>query len=251
MRDADGVEEAAPSPEEAEIVARARDDRRRTQTIRRSVLVAGIALLALVVSLVLAQRSPRQSAQAPPSQPPAAATSRTDDSVPAAALKSDSPPASSPKPTTMPRAQAPSAARRAESPRAVAAARPVPAPEPAEGSALALPDRPAARAPAPRPDVRVDVAQKPSDGAVDYTVRVSRPDGGAVTDADVRLRGIMADGTLVEARLEPAGEPGVYRSLLQFSPRGPRALTLRVARGDGAVELPVREPAASGAPPRP
>jgi hypothetical protein len=51
----------------------------------------------------------------------------------------------------------------------------------------------------------------------------------------------MADGTLVEARLEPA-EPGIYQSFLSFSPRGPRALTLRVARADGVVEVPVADP---------
>ena len=89
-------------------------------------------------------------------------------------------------------------------------------------------------------DVRVEVAQSSNARGVDYTVRVSRRDGEPVRDADVRLRGIMSDGSLVEARLDPASEPGVYRSLVAFSPRGPRGLTVRVARSDGIVEVPVR-----------
>jgi hypothetical protein len=92
----------------------------------------------------------------------------------------------------------------------------------------------------------VEIAQKPFDGAVDYTVRLSRPDGRPVNDADVRLRGVMTDGTLVEAALDPAGEPGVYQSFLTFSARGPRSLTLRVARTDGVVEVPVAPPAGRG-----
>ena len=59
----------------------------------------------------------------------------------------------------------------------------------------------------------------------------------------MRLRGVMTDGTLVEARLEPTAEPGLYHSLLAFSARGPRALTVRVARADGVVEIPVGAPA--------
>jgi cytoskeletal protein RodZ len=95
------------------------------------------------------------------------------------------------------------------------------------------------RAATPRPDVRVQVSQVPSEGAVDFRVRVLQPDGTAVNDADVRLRGVMADGSLVEARLDPAAEPGVYKSFLAFSPRGPRALTLRITRDNGTVEVPV------------
>jgi hypothetical protein len=49
----------------------------------------------------------------------------------------------------------------------------------------------------------------------------------------------MSDGGLVEARLDPGAEPGVYRGLLAFSPHGPRGLTVRVARGGSIVEVPV------------
>jgi len=94
----------------------------------------------------------------------------------------------------------------------------------------------------PGPDVRVEVAQTPTDGAIDYTVRLSRRDGEPVRDADVRLRGVMTDGALVEARLDPGAEPGLYHSLIAFSPRGPRGLTVRVARADGVVEVPVGDP---------
>jgi hypothetical protein len=104
---------------------------------------------------------------------------------------------------------------------------------------------PAAPAAARSPDVRVEVAQKVdrTNSAIDYTVRVSGPDGGPVVDADVRLRGVTTDGVLVEAPLEPAGTPGVYSGLIAFSTRGPRGLTVRVARADRVVEVPVSAPA--------
>ena len=107
--------------------------------------------------------------------------------------------------------------------------------------AIASPPSP----PPPSPDVRVEVAQKVdrSNSAIDYTVRVSAPDGRPVTDADVRLRGVTTDGVLVEAPLEPAGTPGVYSGLIAFSPRGPRGLTVRVGRADRVVEVPVSAPA--------
>jgi hypothetical protein len=103
-----------------------------------------------------------------------------------------------------------------------------------------------ARAASRRPaaaDVRVEVARAHNGAGVDYTVRVSRQDGAPVSGADVRVRGIMSDGGLVEAPLEPGGEPGVYRGLLTFSPRGPRGLTVRVARGGDLVEVPVADSA--------
>jgi hypothetical protein len=87
--------------------------------------------------------------------------------------------------------------------------------------------------------MRVEVAHVANGGSVDYTVRVAWPDGAPMNDADVRVRGIMSDGGLVEARLDPGGEPGVYRGLLAFSPHGPRGLTVRVARGGSIVEVPV------------
>ena len=79
------------------------------------------------------------------------------------------------------------------------------------------------------------------DGAVDYSVKLSRASGEPVRDADVRLRGVMADGLLVETRLDPGDAPGVYRALIAFTARGPRSLTLRIARGDGVTEVPVAD----------
>jgi hypothetical protein len=87
--------------------------------------------------------------------------------------------------------------------------------------------------------MRVEVGHVANGGGVDYTVKVSWPDGAPMDDADVRVRGIMSDGGLVEARLDPGAEPGVYRGLLAFSPHGPRGLTVRVARGGSIVEVPV------------
>jgi len=113
---------------------------------------------------------------------------------------------------------------------------------------------PAAAAPAPAatrrpatPDVRVEVAQKRdgANGAVDYTVRLSNPTGEPVTGADVRLRGVTTDGLVVEAPLEPAGTPGLYHGLVAFSDRGPRGLTLRIARASGVLEVPVSGSAAA------
>jgi hypothetical protein len=55
----------------------------------------------------------------------------------------------------------------------------------------------------------------------------------------VRLRGLTTDGLLVEARLDRAEAPGTYQGLVTFSARGPRALTVRVSRGEGLLEIPV------------
>jgi hypothetical protein len=99
---------------------------------------------------------------------------------------------------------------------------------------------------ASRPPVRVEVTQTPGDGAVDYRVRVTHPDGSPVTNATVRLRGVMSDGARVEARLDPSGEPGVYQSLLAVSSRGPHLLTLRVASADGILEVSVADPPSGG-----
>ena len=96
------------------------------------------------------------------------------------------------------------------------------------------------RTPAPRPDVRVEVKQTRLDGAIDYSVRVSQPDGAGISNADVRLRRVMTDGTLVEARLEPAAEPGMYHSLLAFSARGATSVR-QPSRTPGAVRASFRD----------
>lgn len=218
-RDADGIEDEPPALADVELFERVRRARARTRTIHRSLLLAGVALIALVAALVLAQRTPRPAMQA---------------AGPSADVPAPPPAVSAPQRTPTPSSE------RAVKPRATAREAAQAPSSPGQDSR----NEPAAmpRAAAPRPDIRVEVAQTPTGGAVDYTVRVSRPDGAPVSDADVRLRGVMADGALVEARLEPAAEPGVYHSLVAFSPRGPRGLTVRVARADGVVEVPVRDP---------
>jgi hypothetical protein len=108
--------------------------------------------------------------------------------------------------------------------------------------------RPSARRAAP--ELRVEVSHARNGEAVDYTVRVLGPRGVPVHDADVRLRGLMTDGELVEAQLDPGSEPGVYRSLLTFSPRGPRSLTVRVAHAGEVVEIPAGEPPSVRSPAR-
>ncbi|HYE90538.1 MAG TPA: zinc ribbon domain-containing protein [Terriglobales bacterium] len=155
-------------------------------------------------------------------------------------------------------------ARATEAPRADAAApgdRSVELPPRAEANAGTTAQAPTAATqaptpaptatPSPRPatpNVRVEVAQKRdgANGAIDYTVRLSNPTGEPVTGADVRLRGVTADGLVVEAPLEPAGAPGVYHGLVAFSDRGPRGLTLRIARADGVLEVPVSAGAGAG-----
>jgi len=230
-RDVDGVEDEPPAPEDMELVERVREDRARARTVRRSVLVAGVALLVFGAALALAMRAPRSS-------PPASAPAEVRAPAPVPDVEKPrgvATAAPAPRATTTlpPRAARPRA--KAEAPRAVE--------EPSEPAAMPS-------AVAPQPPVRVEVSQTPNAGAMDYSVRVSGPDGAPVTDADVRLRGVMTDGALVEARLEPGREPGVYQSLLAFSPRGPRALTVRVRRADGVVEVPVADPQA-GSPARP
>jgi hypothetical protein len=216
-----------------------------------------------------ASAPPPANAPAPADTPPTTTTSPDPASARAASAPSESAPArpegrgarvgaeerqSPPAPRATPRRSEPAPAARdtlelparapRQSPRDTAP--PDRAPRAEQPAAMA-----AAVRPRPAPDVRVEVANAPNGGAVDYTVRVSRPDGAPVTDADVRLRGLMTDGGLVEARLDPGGEPGVYRGLVTFSPRGPRSLTVRVARGGDVVELPVADPASGGRTPRP
>jgi hypothetical protein len=100
-------------------------------------------------------------------------------------------------------------------------------------------------------DVHADVTRTPNaqiDGAVDYRVRLWKASGEPVSDADVRLRGLMTDGLLVEARLDRAEAPGTYQGLITFSSRGPRYLTIRVSRGDGLLEIPVGDAPRATAP---
>lgn len=278
----DGLDDDLPSDDDVELFERVREDSARSRVRRRTVAIAGVALLLLIGALALSLRGPRSpsTATAPTDEP--GATDRTvlaptdsEERTPKGVEPADG------------SKRAPDAARPiapapvAETPRTPQ----IPAPAPRETAAAsslperALPERgeqreasarprasaqrsarvvapdtgeqrsaPAAMATAAasRPPVRVEVTQTPGDGTVDYSVRVTHPDGTPVTNAAVRLRGVMSDGARVEARLDPAGEPGVYHSLLTFSPRGPHLLTLRVTSVDGILEVPVADPPAGG-----
>jgi hypothetical protein len=271
----DGGEDEPPSPAEMALVERVRREYSRKRRIRRGLVAAGVVLVALVAALVLLQRGPRPpvaanlrpaDVAAPPAPRTVAPSAPAEEPPGPTAAPAERP--ATPEAATIPppRTAAPPVRETPADPPQHSTEPPVPVDLPPRASTPpakgAEPSQPIARsrAPvrqvpnpgfepaatprteAPRPDVRVQVAQKATEGAVDYTVRVSRADGSPVGDADVRLRGVTTDGVIVEARLEPAGEPGVYRSLLAFSPRGPRDLTVRVARADGIVEVPVGEP---------
>ena len=197
---------------------------------------------------VAARRGQERSRAQSTTGPPAAEESRTDRSRVAAAPAEPTPPARPPSALELPERDASGAAstrtrsEAAPAPRAPRSTPPAPTPSVSSPPvAIASPPSPAP----PSPDVRVEVAQKVdrTNSAIDYTVRVSAPDGRPVTDADVRLRGVTTDGVLVEAPLEPAGAPGVYSGLIAFSSRGPRGLTVRVGRADRVVEVPVSAPA--------
>jgi hypothetical protein len=71
-----------------------------------------------------------------------------------------------------------------------------------------------------------------------YTVRLSDAAGRPLLGADVTMRGRMADGTTVQAPLDPAAA-GIYRGGVVFTPSGPLDLRLRVAHRGQAFELPV------------
>jgi hypothetical protein len=254
-RTVDGVEEEPPTPAEEALFHRVRADRARSRAVRRRLAVVVLAAIAVVAALIWSQRAgrvPMAASVPPPTGPveekttplpaPAGSTAvpSTDQAGSAtpeareAKEETRAPHASIDLPARTPR----------QSPREVARRDTVSPVDSWRGEPAAMP-RPEARRPS---DVRVQVAHVPSGtGTVDYTVRVSQPDGAPVTDADVRVRGIMSDGGLVEARLDP-GEPGVYRGLLTFSQRGPRGLTVRVTRHGDLVEVPVADTRAPGAP---
>jgi hypothetical protein len=262
-------EDNLPSDEEVELFERVREDSARARVRRRTLVIAGVALLMLVGALALALRGPRSPATVTaPTDEPAA-----DRTVLAPEVARPIAPAPASETPRVPQIAAP-APREAQR-----GAQTTPSEPPEAAASLALPERaeqrdasarsrvaaqrsarvatsdaaeqrsaPAAMpsAAASRPPVRVEVTQTPGDGAVDYSVRVTNPDGTPVTNAAVRLRGVMSDGARVEARLDPAGEPGVYQSLLAVSARGPHLLTLRVASADGILEVPVADPPAGG-----
>jgi hypothetical protein len=223
-------EDELPSDDEVELVERIRYDGARTRARRRTLVIASVALLVLIAALALAVRTPRSPQSA--STPTDRATAQSEERAEAPASPETEAVVSLPE-----REQAREAVARPRvvEQRTARAATPDAAEQ--RSAPAAMPS-----AAASRPPVRVEVTQTPGDGAVDYSVRVTHPDGTPVTNAAVRLRGVMSDGARVEARLDPAGEPGVYQSLLAFSPRGPHLLTLRVASADGILELPVADP---------
>jgi hypothetical protein len=91
-----------------------------------------------------------------------------------------------------------------------------------------------------RTDVRVEVAaERLGDGITSYTVRLRERDGTPVTEAAVTIRARRADGALVEAALDPAPQPGVYRAALRMGEVSePR---LRVASAGRIQDLPLSD----------
>jgi hypothetical protein len=126
-----------------------------------------------------------------------------------------------PRETTPPRASPP--ARPAERPRASRA----PARE--SETPTALPgDATARRMQATVQGVRVDVETRPDPGGeIVYTIRLLDAGNRALPGMDVSLHGSRADGSSLQAELEPA-QPGVYRSRLGQSIGDTRDLRLRV-----------------------
>ena len=254
--DPDTLDDPLPSPEEVELVERVRAERASSRRRVRGIGMAAAALVVLLVALVVAQRAPRERTTAPvPSRdvadaessrdvvadPPAESEAMRpvppvprDGEAPVPGVRGDGEPSVALPPRTE-RAGAPAPARTP----GVATRPPAPAPV-ASRAPAALP---AAVTPQTTPDVRAEVKQirHQVDGTVDYSVKLSRASGEPVRDADVRLRGVMADGLLVETRLDPGDAPGVYRALIAFTARGPRSLTLRIARADGVTEVPVAD----------
>jgi hypothetical protein len=102
----------------------------------------------------------------------------------------------------------------------------------------------AARAPRARQEsidreVRVEIATEAlGDGLTSYTVRLRERDGRPVTDATVSIRGRRADGALLEAMLDRAGEPGAYRAVVRRLSELTDA-RLRVASVDRVQEVPL------------
>ncbi len=92
-------------------------------------------------------------------------------------------------------------------------------------------------------DVHVDVSPARTvngDLAREYIVTLRDAHGAPYSGADVRLRGRMSDGGLVEAALEPGARPGLYQASLIFRPDGPWDLRVRVSRGTMTFEVPLR-----------
>ncbi len=93
--------------------------------------------------------------------------------------------------------------------------------------------------------IRVELTSSPSrprtDGQTEYVVRLVGGTGQPLIDAQVTLRGGMADGMSVLVPLQPAGEAGVYRGRVLFTMEGTWDLTLRVARQGQRWELPLTE----------
>jgi hypothetical protein len=85
-------------------------------------------------------------------------------------------------------------------------------------------------------DMSVTVQRNPRrDGKsriVDYTVSLRSREGTPVNGADVRVRGVTAENSTVEAKVGPSGTDGVYQVALIMPPAGLRQMTLRIVSAE-------------------
>ncbi len=93
--------------------------------------------------------------------------------------------------------------------------------------------------------VRVELTSEPEKPGTAhptlYRLRLSNPDGSAVTGAKVTLQGRMADGMTVVAPLRAGPESGVYRGRVLFTMEGRWDLKLRVNTKGKPFEVTLTE----------
>jgi hypothetical protein len=73
-----------------------------------------------------------------------------------------------------------------------------------------------------------------------YAVRLLDPAGQPMVNASVQLVARMADGTVENVAMGALAEPGTYRGTVPTNRSTPVDLRVRVAAGDGSVEVPLR-----------
>jgi hypothetical protein len=248
-----------------EAIERIRQGERRRRHRRRGVVaVAFVAILVVLVAgawavLRLLHASPTAQVGTPPRAPVAVATPAPAEpnappreeqraAAPEPAAPSDAPYIGAlgglPE-TPEPERELP---ERRPSPREETArrpARPLPRPPEVTPPRRELPEPvvaarpPRARQEAIDREVRVEIATEAlGDGLTSYTVRLRERDGRPVTDATVSIRGRRADGALLEAMLDRAGEPGAYRAVVRRLSELTDA-RVRVASVDRVQEVPL------------
>ena len=239
----DADDETMATPEELELVRRVRNEREHSRVRAGSIAMVVGAFGLLVIVLLAKSRGPQPPAPVDgPSAAVATATSAAPSPEPARPASEPSPPPAEPRPPSESSVELPERTPRSDRGSA-GTAPPAPRPAPSREPRPELPALPGVVARQATLDVRAEVIRTPDPqlGAIDYRVRLWQASGEPLSDADVRVRGLMTDGVLVEARLDRAEAPGTYHGLIASSPRGPRHLTIRVSRGDGILEIPVAD----------